>query len=134
MSAKLRRSFSGEFVARDRGNDSWHLARRTPHEVGVFLRHAERGAQRSFGTGRLTDLGIEWHAGKVLLTFMSEERVASVEAASVIVHEPLPRLYETLPLVDVDAGARRFWRRVFWLVRIPGGRYLLKVFARPKRP
>ena len=58
---------------------------------------------------------------------MSDERVASVEAASAIVHEPLEHLYERLPLVSIDADARRFWRRVFRLVRIPGGRYLLKV-------
>jgi hypothetical protein len=78
------------------------------------------------------DLGIEWHDEKVLLTFMSGERVASVEAVSGIVHEPLERLYERLPMVSIDADARRFWRRVFRLVRIPGGRYLLKVLARSR--
>ena len=30
---------------------------------------------------------------------------------------------------SIDADARRFWRRVFRLVRIPGGRYLLKVLG-----
>ncbi len=99
----------------------------------MLLRDTERGAQRSFGTGPLVDLGIEWHAEKALLTFMSDERVASVEAASAIVHEPLEHLYERLPLVSIDADARRFWRRVFRLVRIPGGRYLLKALARSRR-
>jgi hypothetical protein len=132
MSAKLRRNFSGAFLPQDRGNGAWQLSRRVPHEINVFLRDAERSAERSFRTGPLTDLGIEWHAGKVLLTFISDERVASIEATSAIVHEPLERLYESLPLVSIDADARRFWRRVFRLVRIPGGRYLLKLLARSR--
>ena len=55
-------------------------------------------------------------------------------ATSAIVHEPLGHLYESLPLVKFDAKARRFWRRVFRLVRIPGGRYLLKFLARTSKP
>jgi hypothetical protein len=133
MSPKLRRNFSGAFLPQDRGNGAWQLSRPAPHEINVFLRDAERGAQRSFGTGPLLDLGIEWHAEKVLLTFMSDDKVASVEAASAIVHEPLDHLYERMPLVSIDADARRFWRRVFGLVRIPGGRYLLKALARSRR-
>ena len=133
MSPKLRRNFSGAFLPQDLGHGAWQLFRPAPHEITVFLRDAERAAHQSFGTGPLSDLGIEWHAEKVLLTFMSGERVASVEAASAIVHEPLEHLYERLPLVSIDADARRFWRRVFRLVRIPGGRYLLKVLARRRR-
>jgi|ERR1700744_3492947 hypothetical protein len=133
MSAKLRRNLSGAFLPQDRGNGAWQLSRPVPHEINVFLRDAERSAESSFGKGPLTDLGIEWHAGKALLTFISNGKVASIEAASAIVHEPLERLYESLPLVSIDADARRFWRRVFRLVRIPGGRYLLKLLARSRR-
>jgi hypothetical protein len=133
MSLKPRRNFSGAFLPQNRGHGAWQLSRPSPHEINVYLRQAERGAERSFGTGPLIDLGIEWQAGKVLLTFMSQDKVASVEAASAIVHEPLPQLYEGLPLIDIDADARRFWRRVFRLVRIPGGRYLLKLLARSRR-
>lgn len=133
MSLKLRRNFPGAFLPQDRGNGSWQLSRPVPHEITLFLRGTEPGAQRSFGTGPLFDLGIEWHAEKVLLTFMSGEKVSSVEAASAIVHEPLNDLYERLPLASIDADARRFWRRVFRLVRIPGGRFLLKALARARR-
>jgi hypothetical protein len=42
-------------------------------------------------------------------------------------------LYEALPLAGFDATARRFWRRVFLLVRLPGGRYLLRLIAQRKR-
>ncbi len=68
-----------------------------------------------------------------MLTMTSAEQPRTVRAQSVIVHEPLARLYEALPLVTLDAKARRFWRRVFRLVRIPGGRYLLGALARLPR-
>jgi hypothetical protein len=133
VAPKLRRNFSGAFLAQERGNGAWQLARPPPHETEVFLRGAEQGAKRAFATGPIIELGIEWREENVLLTFSAQGRVASVEAASAIVHEPLPRLYERLPMVSIDADARRFWRRVFGLVRIPGGRYLLKVVARSRR-
>jgi hypothetical protein len=130
MSPKMRRNFSGAFLALDRGNGAWQLTRAVPHQLDVFLRDAEPGAARAFGMAPIADLGIEWRAKTVLLTFMSGDRVAAVEAAFAIVHEPLGHLYESLPLVSIDADARRFWRRIFRLVRIPGGRYLLKALTR----
>lgn len=132
MPPKPRRNFSGAFLPQYRGRGTWQLSRPGPHEINVFLRDAEHSAERSFATGPIIDLGIEWHDEKVLLTFMSQARVASVEAASAIVHEPLQRLYDRLPMVSIDADARRFWRRVFRLVRIPGGRYLLRILARSR--
>jgi hypothetical protein len=127
MSPKMRRNFSGAFMPQDRSNGAWQLTRAAPHEMQVFLRDAEHGAARAFGKRPIVDLGIEWHADRALLTFMSGDRVATVQAATAIVHEPLGLLYESLPLASIDAGARRFWRWVFRLVRIPGGRFLLKV-------
>jgi hypothetical protein len=129
----MRRNFSGAFLPQDRGNGAWHLSRAAPHEMHVFVRDAEHGAAQAFGTAPIVDFGIEWRAERALLTFMSGDRVATVEAAAAIVHEPLGHLYESLPLVSIDADARRFWRRVFRLVRFPGGRYLLKVLTRPGR-
>jgi hypothetical protein len=52
---------------------------------------------------------------------------------SAIVHQPLARLYDGLPLAEFDSKTRRFWGRVFTLVRIPGGRHLLGVLARRSR-
>jgi hypothetical protein len=130
MAAKMRRNYSGEFLAQSRGDDAWQLNRAAPHEMTVFLRGAEHGAAQVFGIAPIAELGIEWQAEKVLLTFLAGDKVASVVAASVIVHEPLADLYEGLPLPSIDARARRFWQRVFRLVRIPGGRYLLKLLTR----
>jgi hypothetical protein len=132
MSPKMRRNFSGAFLAQDRGHGAWQLTRAAPHEMDVFLREAEPGAARAFGMAPIVELGIEWHERTALLSFMAGDRVGTVEAGTAIVHEPLGRLYESLPLVSIDADARRFWRRVFRLVRLPGGRYLLKVLTRFK--
>lgn len=134
MAAHMRRNYSGEFLVHSRGDDAWQLTRAAPHEMTVFLRDAEQGAAQAFGIAPIGELGIEWQADKVLLTFLASDRVASVEAASVIVHEPLADLYESLPLASIDARARRFWHRVFRLVRIPGGRYLLKLLTRSGKP
>jgi len=132
MSPKLRRNFSGAFQPKSLGDGAWQLSRPAPHEIEVILRNVEDGAAQAFGAAPIVDLGIEWHAENVLLTFMSGERAGSVAAAGAIVHEPLERLYESLPLASIDADARRFWRRVFRLVCIPGGRYLLKVLTRSR--
>jgi hypothetical protein len=128
MNAKMRCNFSGVFVAQDLGDGAWQLTRALPREINVFIRGAEPRAAQVFGGVPLVDLGIEWRAERALLSFMSGERVGTVAVASAIVHEPLGQLYESLPLISIDADARRFWRRVFRLVRIPGGRYLLRLF------
>jgi hypothetical protein len=130
MNPKMRRNFSGEFLAQDMGKGVWRLARTSPHPIAVILQGAERGAAQIFNAAPVGNLGIEWHAEMALLSFMSGDRVETVESASVIVHEPLGHLYETLPLASFDAKARRFWGRVFRLVRLPGGRYLLKFLGR----
>jgi hypothetical protein len=132
MSPKMRRNYSGAFLAQDSGGGTWRLDRAAP-QTRIFLRDAEAGAAKAFGTAPIVDLGIEWQADGALLTFMSGNRVASVQATTAIVHEPLGQLYESLPLANIDANARRFWRRVFRLVRLPGGRYLLKLVTRVGR-
>ncbi len=130
MAPKMRRNYPGAFLALSRGGGAWQLVRAAPHEMTVLLRDAEPDAAQAFTTGPIVELGIEWQAEKALLTFLAGDKVASVAAASAIVHEPLPHLYADLPLAGIDADARRFWRRVFGLVRLPGGRYLLKLLTR----
>jgi hypothetical protein len=126
---KMRRNFAGAFLARDLGHGAWRLSCAVPREIDVFLQGAERGAAQSFGTAPLVDFSIEWRGETALLSFVSGDRFATVESGSAIVHEPLAHLYDSLPLVNVDAHARRFWRRIFRLVRLPGGRYLLKLLT-----
>jgi hypothetical protein len=133
MSPKMRRNFSGAFISQDRGDGAWQLIRSAPHAATVYVRDAERDAARIFGQGQISDLGIEWRGEKALLTFVAAGTAASIEAGSAIIHEPLSDLYASLPLASIDVQARRFWRRVFALVRLPGGRFLLKLLTRSRK-
>jgi hypothetical protein len=128
MAAKMRRNFSGEFAARELGSGTWRLAQ--PNGAEIFLRGVTSLEAPAFSAPRLTDVGIEWRNQLVLVTFKANGSVASAAVSDAWAHEPLPKLYDALPLAPFDAKARRFWGRVFWLVRLPGGRRLLKYFAR----
>jgi len=130
MKPNVRRSLSGVFSPSDLGNGVWRITRSAPPVIDVYLQGAEAAAAEVLGSATVTDMEVEWRGGTVALTLRAAERQRTLRAQSAIVHEPLPRLYEALPLVSFDAAARRFWRRVFRLVRIPGGRYLLRVLAR----
>jgi hypothetical protein len=96
----------------------------------VFVRGAGSPAAETFGAVDVHDIAIEWRAEGVSLTVNTAAQSNTLRTKSAIVHEPLPCLYEALPLANVDAKVRRFWRRIFRIVRIPGGRYLLGVLAR----
>lgn len=95
-----------------------------------WLRGAEIDAQPfvASGTVRLT-----WVAATVLASFEGSVLRPAVSVDSAVVEQTLPALYEHLPLRSFDARARRFWRNVFWLVRLPGGRLLLRALARRAR-
>ena len=133
MKTKMRRNLPGSFLARDLEDGAWRLSCSEPTPVDVFLRDAESAAAQVFRSPQVRDIDIEWRAESVLLTLWSAENRTSIHARNAIVHEPLAHLYEALPLPRLEDKARRFWRRVFRLVRIPGGRYLLGVLARRSR-
>jgi hypothetical protein len=132
MPNNMRRNFAGPCSARAAYPGAWRIACGAPHEAQIIIRGADSRAAVVL-SATLSDLGVEWQMRRVLLTMMSAGRVATAEASAVIVHEPLPKLYAALPLAEFDSGARRFWRRVFVLVRIPGGRLLLGMLAHLSR-
>jgi hypothetical protein len=134
MNAKMRRNFSGAFLAHKDASGAWRLNGGLPHPVEVILNGVEAGAAQAFGAASIADIGIEWRPDAVLLCFVSGGKVQTVAAAAAIIHEPLGHLYESLPLMSFDAKARRFWQRVFRLVRMPGGRFLLKALTRSNQP
>jgi hypothetical protein len=129
----MRRQLSGTFLAQHLGEGAWRLSRRGPNPIDVFLRGADSAAGEALSSPEVLGLCIEWRADAVGLTLNSAPHCVLAGARSAIVHEPLPQLYEILPLVRLDARTRRFWRNVFRLVRIPGGRRLLGVLARRSR-
>jgi hypothetical protein len=133
MKPKMRRNLPGTFIARDLGEGAWRLSRGEAAPIEVFLRGTESGGAEVLRSPCVRDIDIEWRAETVVLTMTSAEQLRTVKAQSAIVHEPLARLYDALPLASLDAKARRFWRRVFRLVRIPGGRFLLGILAHRTR-
>jgi hypothetical protein len=151
MTSKMRRHLPGTFLTKDLGQGNWRLSRGEPAAADIFLRGADSGATEALRVMSVSDIDIEWrdpaewrhaaetrgqaawHDQAVVLTMTSAARRRSIETRSAIVHEPLGELYDVLPLVEFDARARRFWRRVFRLVRIPGGRHLLGLLARRTR-
>ena len=133
MKPKMRRNLPGTFLTRELDAGTWRLSRSEAAPADLFLRGTNSSADEVLKATVVSDIDIDWRAATVELTLTSADRRRTLHAQSVIVHEPLMRLYETLPLVSLDEKARRFWRRVFFLVRIPGGRYLLRILARRSR-
>jgi hypothetical protein len=133
MKANMRRNFPGVFAASNIARGTWRLVRDAPAPVEVWVRGASAGMDEAFGARNVRDLCIEWRRQGVELTISAAGAPLRIEARSVIVHEPLARLYQNLPLASLDQRGRRFWRRVFTLVRIPGGRALLGWLARRRR-
>jgi hypothetical protein len=130
MQPNMRRKLSGAFTAVDLGNGAWRLSQSEPAVIDVYLKGARADAGEMLRGGAASDLEIEWGARTVSLNFGVAAGRHSIETASAIVHEPKPHLYEALPLATFEPKARRFWRRVFRVVQIPGGRHLLGIFAR----
>ena len=126
----MRCNLPGTFLKRNLGQGRWRLSRGEPEPVEVLVLGADPPTGETSPALEVSDIDIEWRADSVWLRFVSEGRSIAVQAQGAIVHEPLPRLYAALPLARLEEPGRRFWRRVFRLVRIPGGRYLLGVLAR----
>ena len=133
MKPNMRRNLPGIFATRDLAQGAWCFSRSEPSPIEVFVRGADFRAAETLRPSAVRDVDVEWRGGAVVLTLTSAGRRHSMSVQSVIVHEPLARLYQALPLVRFDDKARRFWRMVFRLVRIPGGRLLLGILARRTR-
>jgi hypothetical protein len=133
----VRRNVSGPFTARSLGTGVWHLAEDTPtgtpSGAEIYLQGAGPEASEVLQGASIAMLGVEWHPGGAKLALTVAGGVRYLTIGSAIIHEPKARLYEGLPLASFDTDAKRFWTRVFRLMRIPGGRFLLKFIARRNR-
>jgi hypothetical protein len=130
MNTKLERSFRGEFSARDLGSGAWLLTGTEQGGAEIYLIGIEPEAARLLAQARATRAALHWGEDGVVVTLVTATGAKQVKPRAATVHEPLPRLYGSLPLERLDERAGRFWRRVFFLVRVPGGRRLLGLIAR----
>ena len=76
---------------------------------------------------------LEWSAAGATVTLMARGASTQFKSRAATLHEPRPELDQGLPLVILDEAARRFWRRVFLIARLPGGRPLLRWIAQRTR-
>jgi hypothetical protein len=133
MKPPMRRTLTGPFAVQEAGGGLWALTAGGSAAVQLYLRvpaGVNCGALKERG---ITRLDLQWHAERVTVRVIGAAGAVEFEAATALIHEPQNRLYDGLPLAAFDGKARRFWRRVFLLIRIPGGRHLLRWIARRRR-
>ncbi len=134
MKTQLRCSVRGSFEGRELGAGSWQLkSGQAAGDAEIYVFGAEPGAARLLLDTIFTAVDFDWVDGGVLISLTSAGGARNLKARAAVIHEPLSRLYDGLPLASFNDSARRFWRRIFHLVRIPGGRYLLRLAARTAR-
>ena len=110
------------FDVEDCGRGLWCLRQHTALDVAVFVHGSLPFAQLS----NCESLGIEWlEDGGALLSLALPSQTVTVQVKSAFVQEARPKLYGALPLGRLNGRTLRFWRRVFALVRLPGGQFLL---------
>ena len=124
-----RRIWTGRFSLNARGGGLIDV-RELP--AGADAAAADASWQRGM-TVHTGTIEILWHDRGVTLRLSGETGDATVDAASILVHEPLPDLYLNLDLPILQPDTRRFWRRLFLLARIPGGAALIRLAARHLR-
>jgi hypothetical protein len=134
MKTTTRRTVRGELKFRDLGSGTWHLTTGMAAGPEIYVVDAEPKATETLRHASFVEVVCEWRNEGVRVTLITAAGTEVLTAGNAIIHEPLPRLYEGLPLASLDEAARRFWRRVFRLVRIPGGRHLLGLIARRASP
>jgi hypothetical protein len=133
MKMKTQRSVTGSYLGRDLGCGVWRLSTDNSGGPEIYLAGVEADGAETLSHAGSATVAIDWRPDGVLLTLTSAGTDRLVRARHAVIHEPLARLYESLPLARFDASARRFWARIFRLVRVPGGRQLLGLIARRSR-
>ncbi len=122
---------TGLFRATHLAADTWRLTGTDSTEI--YLSGVERDAFAALAGATPGTVTVAWSDAGTTVTLIAQGAAAQFRSRTATIHEPLPQLYRRLPLVVLDEAARRFWRRVFLLARLPGGRRLLHWIARRRR-
>lgn len=126
----MRRTANGPFSAQDLGNGAWYL---TAGGAEIYLRTARCDVPDCLKRARVTRLDLEWRDDGVNVVLTADSGTDRIEAETAIIHEPRNDLYESVALAAFDSAAMRFWKGVFRLMRLPGGRFLVTLIARRRR-
>jgi hypothetical protein len=137
MSKNVERTITAALTARELSAGTWQLSSDPQGGIDIILRGTDPEARAVLSGLRASKAQVTWHRDGIrdgaAVTLTTAGGPRQIRARTVILHESKARLYDGLPLIRLDDVARRFWRRVFWLVRIPGGRRLLGLVARRSR-
>jgi hypothetical protein len=133
MTSMPQRTLSGPILAEHLGGGLWQLTVGAAAAVRVYLRVPAGGRAAALEESPIQRIVLQWRDDGVTVRVTGGAGEGVLEASTAVIHEAQQGLYDALPLAAFDARARRFWRRVFLLMRIPGGRYLLHLIARRRR-
>ena len=133
MSTRIERTWTGAFRATHLGKDSWQLTMGAAGSPEIYLSGVDRNAFAALDGATPSAVTVAWSDAGATITLISPGASTQFRSRTATIHEPRPQLYQGLPLVVLDAAARRFWRRVFLIARLPGGRRLLRWIAQRTR-
>ncbi len=132
MSTRIERTLTGPFRARHLAAGTWQLTG-IAGATEIYLSGVDRDAFAVLHGATPSAVTVAWSGAGAAVTLLSSGASKQFRSRTATIHEPRPQLYRGLPLVVLDDAARRFWRRVFWLARLPGGRRLLRWIAQRTR-
>jgi len=133
MNTRIERTLTGAFRAAHLGVDSWQLTTGAAGSAEIYLTGADRDAFAVLDGAKPSAVTVAWSETGATITLISPGASARLQSRTATIHEPRPSIYQGLPLVVLDDAARRFWRRAFFIARIPGGRRLLRWIAQRTR-
>jgi hypothetical protein len=133
MNTRIERTLTGPFRATHLAADSWQLTMSVAGSPEIYFSGVDRDAFAALDGSTPSAVTVVWTAAGAVVTLSSSGANTQFRSRSATIHEPRPQLYRGLPLVVLDAAARRFWRRTFFIARLPGGRRLLRWIARRTR-
>ena len=126
----MLRSLTGEFTLRELGQGTVNISATGPSPLDIWV----RGADTQLGhISSCSSVDIDWLGDGVRVTLRQGAQSAQFRAGSALIHEPKPHLYDRLPLGSINARTKRFWQRIFALVRLPGGPRLVRYLASRSR-
>lgn len=132
-----RRIWNGRFSLHARGDGALELCAERG-EVRLLLLGVESGTSGADGLRADPDrfdgqVEACWRDEGATLRLIGNDGDRELRAAGLLVHEPLPGVYEDLRLPRLRPRTRRFWQRLFLLARLPGGAMLIRFIARHAR-
>jgi hypothetical protein len=133
MSTRTERTLTGAFRATHLAADTWRLKTAVAGAAEIYLSGVDKDAFATLRDAELRAVTLAWSAAGADVTLILPGASARFRSRTATIHEPRPLIYEGLPLVVLDKAAKRFWRRVFFIARMPGGRRVLSWIAQRRR-